>query len=151
MIYGVFSSCIFCINVDFDEMLLLVILEKLLWHNTIKCMHGDIKSSQSICWSNLILCTLITDIEVWCCKKSFRPDYFLYPPRVSGGGLWYHVGCPCVRSSVRLSYVRPSAFSLPDDNLSKCKWISTKLGMCIDILEIWFGIANGFGFCFLSC
>ena len=36
-----------------------------------------------------------------------------------------------------------SAFSFPDDNLSDCQWILTKLGMCIDIVQIWFGIANG--------
>ena len=34
-------------------------------------------------------------------------------------------------------------FSFPDDNLSKRQWIFTKLGMCIDIVEIWFGIAIG--------
>ena len=34
-------------------------------------------------------------------------------------------------------------FSFPDDNLSKHQWIFTKLGMCVDIVEIWFGIANG--------
>ena len=34
-------------------------------------------------------------------------------------------------------------FSFPNDNLSKCQWIFTKLGMCIDIVDIWFGIANG--------
>ena len=46
--------------------------------------------------------------------------------------------------SVRLSIVPPSVrFSFPDDNLSKHQWISTKLGMCIDIVESWFGIANG--------
>ena len=33
-------------------------------------------------------------------------------------------------------------FSFPDDNLSKRQWIFTKLGMCIDIVKIWFGIAN---------
>ena len=33
-------------------------------------------------------------------------------------------------------------FSFPDDNLSKHQWIFTKLGMCIDIVEIWFGIAK---------
>ena len=33
--------------------------------------------------------------------------------------------------------------SFPDNNLSKCQWIFTKLGMCIDIVEIWFGVANG--------
>ena len=34
-------------------------------------------------------------------------------------------------------------FSFPDDNLSKRQWIFTKLCMCIDIVEIWIGIANG--------
>ena len=46
--------------------------------------------------------------------------------------------CP----SVRQSYVRP-VFLFPDDNLSKRQWIFTKLGMCIDTVEIWFGNANG--------
>ena len=46
--------------------------------------------------------------------------------------------------SARLSSVRPSVcFSFQDDNLSKHQWIFTKLGMCIDIVEIWLGIANG--------
>ena len=36
-----------------------------------------------------------------------------------------------------------SIFSFPDDTLSKLQWIFTKLSMCIDIVEIWFGIANG--------
>ena len=49
-----------------------------------------------------------------------------------------------VRVSVNLSSVRPSVhFSFPDDNFSKYQWIITKFGMCIDIVEIWFGIANG--------
>ena len=34
-------------------------------------------------------------------------------------------------------------FSFPDDNLSKRQWIFPKRGMCIDIVDIWFGIANG--------
>ena len=34
-------------------------------------------------------------------------------------------------------------FSFPDNSLSKHQWIFTKFGMCIDIVEIWFGIANG--------
>ena len=33
-------------------------------------------------------------------------------------------------------------FSFLDDNLSKRQLIFTKLGMCIDIEEIWIGIAN---------
>ena len=34
-------------------------------------------------------------------------------------------------------------FSFPDDNLSKHQWIFPKLGTCIDMKEIWFGIAYG--------
>ena len=49
-----------------------------------------------------------------------------------------------VRASVRPSYARPTVrFSFPDDNLSKHQWIFTKFCMCIDIVEIWFAIANG--------
>ena len=36
-----------------------------------------------------------------------------------------------------------SVFSFPDDNLSKYQRIFSKLGMCVDIVDIWFGIANG--------
>ena len=50
--------------------------------------------------------------------------------------------CPSVCPSVRLTSVRLSVFSFPDDNLSKGQWIFTKLGVCIDIVEIWFGIIN---------
>ena len=37
-----------------------------------------------------------------------------------------------IRLSVRFSFL--------DDNLSKHQWIFTKFGMCIDIVELWFGI-----------
>ena len=41
-------------------------------------------------------------------------------------------------------HFRPSVrFSFPDDNLSKSQGILTKLATCIDMKEIWFGIANG--------
>ena len=36
-----------------------------------------------------------------------------------------------------------SKFSFPDDSFSKCQWIFTKLVVCIDIVKIWFGIADG--------
>ena len=49
-----------------------------------------------------------------------------------------------VSVSVRPLYIHPSVrFLFPDDNSSKHQWIFNKLGMCIDIVEIWFGIANG--------
>ena len=69
-------------------------------------------------------------------------DSFYTPPHNSGGILWFHVGRPC--PSVCLSVVYPSIrFSFLVDNLSKHQWIFTNLGMCIDIVEIWFHIANG--------
>ena len=48
-----------------------------------------------------------------------------------------------VHVSVLLSVSPPSiCIPFPDDILSKHRWVFTKLGMCIDIVEIWFGIAN---------
>ena len=49
-----------------------------------------------------------------------------------------------VCSSVRPSVIHQSVHILfLDDNLSKHQWIFTKFGLCIDIVEIWFGIADG--------
>ena len=45
--------------------------------------------------------------------------------------------------SICPSGIHPSEFPFQDDNLSKSQWTFTKFGVCIDILEIWFGIANG--------
>ena len=42
-----------------------------------------------------------------------------------------------------LSARNTSVFSFPDDNFSKCQRIFTLLGMCIGIVETWFGIADG--------
>ena len=47
-----------------------------------------------------------------------------------------------LHESVRPLVLYLSAFSFPDDNLSKYKWIFSKLGVGIDIMEIWFGIAK---------
>ena len=62
-----------------------------------------------------------------------------YTPHDSGGVLWFHVGRPCVCSSVICLSV---SILFPNDNLSKHQWIFTKLGMYNDIMEIWFGIVN---------
>ena len=43
----------------------------------------------------------------------------------------------------KLSAHDKSDFSFLDSNLSKYQGIFTKLGLCIDIVEVWFGIANG--------
>ena len=47
--------------------------------------------------------------------------------------------CP----STRLLVIPPSVFLFQDDNFGKFQWIFNKLGICIDIVEIWLGIANG--------
>ena len=44
--------------------------------------------------------------------------------------------------SVRVS-VHPFRISFPDVNLGKYQWIFIKLGIYIDIVEIWSGIADG--------
>ena len=62
------------------------------------------------------------------------PMLFYTPPHNSGGVLLFHVGHLCV--------ICLSVFSFPNDNLSKFQWIFVKLGMYIDVVEIWFGIAN---------
>ena len=36
-----------------------------------------------------------------------------------------------------------SIFLILEDNFSKYQWIFTNLGMCIDIVEICFGVSNG--------
>ena len=43
----------------------------------------------------------------------------------------------------QLSASDTSVFWFLDDNLSKCQWIFTSLAMCIGIMEVSFGIANG--------
>ena len=36
-----------------------------------------------------------------------------------------------------------SVYLFQDNNVSKYQWIFTKLGMCIDIMEIWFWLQIG--------
>ena len=57
-------------------------------------------------------------------------------------GLGLLIGKVC-QSFTELSARDMPIFSFLVDNLSKHQWMFTKLGMCNDIVEIWFGIANG--------
>ena len=74
--------------------------------------------------------------------KNVAVSSFYTPPHDSDEILWFHGGRSCVCPSVVHPSVHPSIFHFRMI-LSKHQWISTKLGMCIDIVEIWFGIANG--------
>ena len=52
--------------------------------------------------------------------------------------------CLSICPSFSHTSVHPSvSFSFWDDNLSKHQWIFTKLGVCMDIVEIWLRIAYG--------
>ena len=48
-----------------------------------------------------------------------------------------------ISSIFELSALETPVFSFLDSNLSKYQWIFTSLGMCIDIVDICFGIVNG--------
>ena len=48
-----------------------------------------------------------------------------------------------LRFVTEISACNTFVFSFMDNNFSKCQWIFTKLGMCINILKICIGIANG--------
>ena len=54
-----------------------------------------------------------------------------------------HLSILVVLLSVCDTSVLPSIFLFLDDNLNKCQWIFTKLSMYVDIVEIWFVIADG--------
>ena len=60
--------------------------------------------------------------------------------------IWFGVANGQISSNFeQLSASDTPIFSFPNDNLSKPQWIVTNLStcMCTDIVEIWFGIANG--------
>ena len=59
--------------------------------------------------------------------------------------IWFGIANGQISSISLQSYLSVTCliFSFLDNNLSKYQWIFTKLGVCIDIVEIWFGIANG--------
>ena len=130
------------------------------------CNHWLTKLFYSItqsCWNILVL--LLAGLKyciktVWNCKywesnvfenlswdskvRTAKTTSFYTPPLTCGRVLWFHVGHPWVCSSVSCTSGRQSIRILfPDDILNKHQWIFTKLGVCIDIAEIWFGIANG--------
>ena len=56
------------------------------------------------------------------------------PPHDRGRVLWFHTGGLCVHLSICCTSVRIFVYRY---NFSKCQWIFSKLGVCIDIVEIW--------------
>ena len=88
----------------------------ILWNSTLGMLMGK-------------FCLFLTSSHLPGTLWLFIPRYTI----VAGYYGFTLVVCEC--SSVR--------FSFPDDNLSKHQWIFTKHGMCIDIVEIYFGNADG--------
>ena len=58
--------------------------------------------------------------------------HFYTPPHDSGGILWYHVGCPCVRPSVR-----------PNDNLKNVNGFSPNSGCALILWRSGMGLLMG--------
>ena len=76
---------------------------------------------------------------------TYKISYYTPPQYIWGimVSCWTSL-CLSVLPSAYPSICHPSVrISFPDNNLSKHQWIFTKLGMWIDIVEIWFGIAIG--------
>ena len=60
--------------------------------------------------------------------------------------IWFGIVNGQISSNlIELSALNMTIFCFPDDTckLSTCQGILTKLGTCIDIKEIWYGISNG--------
>ena len=78
------------------------------------------------------------------CPSVSRPSVcFSFPDDKSKFGICIDIVEIWFGIAVELSAQDTPIFSFPDDNLSKCQWIFTNLCMCIDIVEIRIGIANG--------
>ena len=87
-------------------------------------------SRTRILWSNIWNFLTVTKEK----EKNHEFHPFYTKPQDSGRELWFHV---C------LSVHHMSVFLFADNNFSKYQWSFAKLGMCNDIVEIWFGIAIG--------
>ena len=69
--------------------------------------------------------------------------FFIIPSHTIVSGYYGYMldVCVPVRPSACLPFVCPSIFPFPMITCKKPR-IFTKLGMCTDIAELWFGIAN---------
>ena len=73
-------------------------------------------------------------------------SFYIQPYDSGGYGwvLWHHVGCPCIHPSFHQSICLSIRLYFRFRTItSKCPWIFTKLSVCINIVEIWYEIANG--------
>ena len=80
-------------------------------------------------------CRMIT----WITVSGFSP-YLVCAVILGKSGLGLLMGKFCQFFD---SYLPVNVSMFLEDNLSNCQWIFTKLGRCIDTVEIWFGIAIG--------
>ena len=85
-------------------------------------------------------CGYLIEVPGWSTSNGIHNMFFIPRHRIVAGYYGFKLVVRVAICVSHLSYVRPSVFSFLDDNLSECQWIFTQLGMCIDIVEIYFGI-----------
>ena len=131
-------------------------------HEIFKSMKYLIFTSFKVLWSNLHLNIINYAYHVSYFFQPRFPDIanphaFFIPRHTIVAGYYgftldirvsVHLVWDCwwanfIRFWRELSALDTPIFSFPDDNLRKCQGILTKFGTCIDMKEIWCGIANG--------
>ena len=101
-----------------------------------ECLSVSLSVRQPVCPSALGCCSL-TGIVF----NGFYSNFaYTCKSGVSGFGLLMDKFCQYL---TELSSLHMSIFSFADNNLSQYKSISTKLGMCMDFVELCFGISYG--------
>ena len=86
-------------------------------------------------------------LSVFCFRMITRVNINGFSPNLVCALILWRSGLGLLMGKFRQILTELSArdtpmFSFSDDNLSKHQWIFTKLGVCIDTVEIWYGIAN---------
>ena len=107
--------------------------------NLIILVGTHIRSNRSVACKRASFAPLIVytpiNMEKIPLPVNYKYPVFIIPRRIIVAG--YYGFTLVIRVSVRPSVARTSVrCSFPDDNLSNYQWIFTKLGMCIDIVEI---------------
>ena len=107
-----------------------------------------ITSKHQWIFTKLGMCIDIVEIWFWIANGQIRVNINGFSPNLVCALILWRSGLGLLTSKFCQIFMELSAqdtpiFLFPDNNLRKLQGILTKLDVCIDIKEIWFGIANG--------